>query len=169
MDRPHKLADHRPHQRKAKAGVQAGGDPGQSRGNDHLGGQCALLGPQAAPSGPQVTHWAKMPLGRPQEHLSLTPARVPSPQPPMLTTSSPTRRLLTRMRLLRRATAGEGPTGLSGGVMVALDALLIALIANEDLLAQIFPDLMIELDKARLEADFLHFAWPRQIDAIDAL
>src|SRR2546429_2290007 len=90
-------------------------------------------------------------------------------QPPMMTTSSPTRRLLTTMRRRRRAVAGDGPAGLSGGVMGALDALLIALITQNYLAAKIFPDLMIELDEARLETDFLDFARPRQVDAIHAL
>src|SRR5439155_601680 len=130
---------------------------------------CCHKGPCAVPWVAQVTSWAQMPLGCPQKNLSMMPTRVASSQPPMMTTSSPTRRLLTTMRRLRRATAGEGPAGLSGLVRGALDALLIALIANAYLLAQIFPDLMIELDEARLEADFLHCARPRQIDAIDAL
>src|SRR5207248_260743 len=130
---------------------------------------CCHKGPWAVPCVAQVTSWAQMPEGCPQKNLSMIPTRVASSQPPMMTTSSPTRRLLTRMRLLRRATAGEGPAGLSGVVRGALDALLIALIANEYLLSQIFPDALIELDETWLEADFLHLAWPRQVDAIDAL
>src|SRR5438105_6875344 len=130
---------------------------------------CCHKGPWAVPCVAQVTSWAQMPLGCPQKNLSMMPTRVASSQPPMMKTSSATRRLLTRMRLLRRATASDGPAGLSGLVRGALDALLIALIANEYLLAQIFPDLMIQLDEARLETDFLHFARPRQVDVIDAL
>src|SRR5712691_413343 len=130
---------------------------------------CCHKGPWAVPWVAQVTSCAQMPEGCPQKNLSMIPTRVASSQPPMMTTSSPTRRLLTRMRRRRRATAGDGPAGLSGMVMGALDALLIALIAQNHLVAEIFPDLMIELDEARLEADFLHFARPRQVDVIDAL
>src|SRR6266566_6275050 len=94
---------------------------------------------------------------------------VSSCQPPMITTSSRTRRLLTTMLRRRRAAMADGTPVLSGVVMVPLDSLLIALIANHYLLSKIFPDVLIQLDETWLEADFLYLAWARQVNAIDTL
>src|SRR5215831_927570 len=72
------------------------------------------------------------------------------------------------MRRRRRAAMTDGTPALSGVVPVALSSLLSTFIANHHLVAKIFPDFLIQLDEARLEADFLHFARARQVDGIDA-
>src|SRR6266566_7280166 len=92
------------------------------------------------------------------------------PRPSAMTKMEPSRirRLLTRMRRRRAAAAADTPW-LSGAVMVSLDALLIALIAYDHLLAKIFPDFMIQLNETWIEADFLHLTRARQIDGIEAL
>src|SRR5436309_1305344 len=130
---------------------------------------CCHKGPWAVPCVTQVTSWAQMPEGRPQKKGSMRPTWVHSSQPPMSTTSSSRRRLLTRRRRRRRAAVLAATPWLSGVVMASLDSLLIAFIANHHLVAQIFPDLMIQLHKTRLKADFLHLARPGQINCIDAL
>src|SRR3989442_418956 len=130
---------------------------------------CSHNGPCAVPCVTQVTSCAQMPEGRPQKKGSTMPTRVVSSQPPMITTSSRMRSVLTTMRRRRRAAVADGTPVLSGVVMVSLDSLLIALIANQYLVAKIFPDFVIQLDETRLEADFLHFARTRQVDSIDPL
>src|SRR5947209_11575026 len=130
---------------------------------------CSHKGPCAVPCVTHVTNCAQIPEGRPQKKESTMPTRAASSQPPMITTSSRTRSVLTTMLRRRRATMADGTPWLSGVVMVSLDSLLIALIANQYLLSKIFPDFVIQLDKTGLEADFRHVARTRQIDGIDPL
>src|SRR5260221_5986589 len=130
---------------------------------------CSHRGPCAVPCVTHVTSCCQIPEGRPQVKGSMMPTRVVSSQPPMITTSSRTRSVLTTMRRRRRAAVADGTPWLSGVVTVSLDSLFIALIANHHLVAKIFPDVVIQLDETRLEADFRHFARTRQVDSIDAL
>src|SRR5258706_5501894 len=88
----------------------------------------------------------------------------------MITTINSIRRTLTRMRLRRRSAEYDFTSLLSRAAMVcSLTSLLCTLIANKYLLSQIFPDVLVQLDETWLEADFLHLAWARQVNAIDPL
>src|SRR5450631_3299638 len=97
------------------------------------------------------------------------PTRVPSSHPPRITTRSRMRSALTKMLRRRRAALADIFPGFSGLMTVSLDSLLIALIANQYLVAKIFPDFMIQLDKTRIETDLRYIAWTWQIDGIDSL
>src|SRR6266446_2505788 len=138
---------------------------------------CSQSGPCAVPCVTHVTSCAQMPEGCPQKNGSITGSlapgsfqRTPSSQPPMITTINSTRRTLTRMRLRRRAAEYDFTSLLSRAAMVcSLTSLLCTLIANKYLLSQIFPDVLVQLDETWLEADFLHLAWARQVNAIDPL
>src|SRR5712692_116355 len=130
---------------------------------------CSHKGPCAVPCVTQVTSCVQIPEGWPQKKGSTMPTRVVSSQLPMITTSSRMRSVLITMRRRRRAAVADDTPVLSAVVMGALDSLLIALIANQYLVAKIFPDFVIQLDETRLEADFLHFARTRQVDSVDAL
>src|SRR5216684_5480525 len=142
---------------------------------------CSQNGPCAVPCVTHVTSCCQMPEGCPQKNESISVVglglvwasvtqRVPSSQPPMMTTINATRRTLTRMLRRRRAAEYDFTSLLSGAVVVcSLTSLLSALIANHHLLAKIFPDLLVQLHEPRIEADFLHLARTRQIDGIDAL
>src|SRR5260370_5728717 len=141
---------------------------------------CSHNGPCAVPCVTHVTSCGQIPEGCPQKNGSISvfgglawasiTQRVPSSQPPMMTTINATRRTLTRMLRRRRAAEYDFTSLLSGAVVVRpLTSLLSALIANHHLLAKIFPDLLVQLHEPRIEADLLHLAWTRQIDGIDAL
>src|SRR5690242_21197577 len=99
----------------------------------------------------------------------MMPTLVKNCQPPMNTTRIRTRRLLIRIRLRRRAALAAGTPVVSGALRMSLDSLLSTLIADHYLISKIFPDIMIQLDEAWLEADLLHFAWAWQIDGVDTL
>src|SRR5260221_2560979 len=142
---------------------------------------CSQSGPCAVPCVTHVTSCAKMPEGCPQKNESISVVglglvwasvtqRVPSSQPPMMTTINATRRTLTRMLRRRRAAEYDFTSLRSGAVVVcSLTSLLSALIANHHLLAKIFPDLLVQLHEPRIEADLLHLARTRQVNRIDAL
>src|SRR5579875_285378 len=125
---------------------------------------CSHNGPCAVPCVAHVTSCAQIPEGWPQKNGSIMPTRVPNSQPPIITTRNRTRRALIRMR--RRRAADEYDF-CSGGRTILAVSLLIALIADNYLVAKIFPDFMIELNKAWIEADFRRVARARQVDGVD--
>src|SRR5712664_2191865 len=97
---------------------------------------------------------------------------VPISQRPRTTTANPMRRPLTRRRRLARARARARAASLLAWAVRApslRDAALRALIAHEDLVPQVVPDLLVDPRELRLEADLGDIARPRQIDAIDTL
>src|SRR5258708_19409598 len=142
---------------------------------------CSHNGPCAVPCVTHVTSCCQIPEGCPQKNGSISVVglglvwasvtqRVPSSQPPMMTTINATRRTLTRMLRRRRAAEYNFTSLPSGAVVVcSLPSLLSALIANHHLLPNIFPYSLSQLHEPRIEADFLHLARTRQIDGIDAL
>src|SRR6266436_1487190 len=151
------------------------------RASSNVTAICSQSGPCAVPCVTQVTSCCQMPEGCPQKNGSIrvvglgfvwasVTQRVPSSQPPMMTTINATRRTFTRMLRRRRAAEYDCTSLLSGAVVVrSLTSLLSTFIANHYLLAQIFPDALIQLDATWLEADLLLLAWTRQIDGIDTL
>src|ERR1700730_3091210 len=88
----------------------------------------------------------------------------------MTTTNISTRRILTWMRRRRLAVLNALTSLLSGAVAVcSLTSLFSTFIANHHLIAQVFPDLMVQSAETWLEADFRHMARAWQIDGIDTL
>src|SRR5947209_404601 len=100
----------------------------------------------------------------------MMPVREPISHPPMITTSSRTRSVLTtsRRRLALVVLLVVSPE-LSGVTTSSSISLLCAFIANDYLVAKVFPDFMVQLDEARLKADFRHIARTRQVDGVDPL
>src|SRR5207302_748524 len=113
-----------------------------------------------------------------KKNLSTHPSRVVSSQLPSQTTAKRTRRTLTvqrRRRASRARFAARSVTGLTAGPVVAAmaalgrAAALLTLIAHQDLVAEVVPDLFVDLGKARLEADLGDVARPGQVDLVAAL
>src|SRR5437870_11601775 len=97
---------------------------------------------------------------------------VPVCQRPRTTTANATRSPLTRRRRLARARARARAASLLASSARAgslRDAALRALIAHEDLVSEVVPDLLIDPRELGLEADLGDVAGPRQVDAVDAL
>src|SRR5579884_3545443 len=131
---------------------------------------CSQSGPCAVPCVTHITSWFRMPEGCPQKNGSMKPTRVPSSQPPMITTMNSTRRTLTRMVRRRRAAAYDFTSLLSGAsVVCSLTSLLSTFIANHHLVAQVFPNIVIQVNKMWIKADFRHIARSRQINGVYAL
>src|SRR6266480_3139914 len=59
--------------------------------------------------------------------------------------------------------SGWGCSTLDGG------SVLLTLITDQYLVAQLTPDRLVELGKSRLETDLRDVAWPRQVDLVRAL
>src|SRR5579875_461901 len=130
---------------------------------------CSHSGPCAVPCVTQVTSCAQIPEGCPQKNGSMTPTLVRSCHPPMITTRISTRRLLTMIRRRRRAAMTDGTTAFSRTPLIVSGSLLITFIANQYLLAQVFPDALVQFDKTGIETDVLHFARATQVDGINTL
>src|SRR5437762_5734697 len=95
---------------------------------------------------------------------------VPISQAPRTTTANVTRSPLTSSRRFARSRARARSVLVGSGPTTALrDAALRALIAHEDLVSEVVPDLLIDPREFRLEAYLGNVARPREIDAVDAL
>src|SRR2546423_1414601 len=95
---------------------------------------------------------------------------VPISQAPSTTTANATRSPLTSSRRFARSRARARSVLVGSGPTTALrDAALRALIAHEDLVSEVVPDLLIDPRELGLEADLGDVAGPRQVDAVDAL
>src|SRR5256714_5106580 len=95
---------------------------------------------------------------------------VPISQAPSTATANATRSPLTSSRRFARSRARARSVLVGSGPTRALrDAALRALIAHEDLVSEVVPDLLIDPRELRLEADLGYVARPREIDAIDTL
>src|SRR5579885_10498 len=131
---------------------------------------CSHNGPCAVPCVTHVTICVQIPLGCPQKKGSITPVRAPISQPPRMTTINNTRRTLTRTLRRRRVTEYDLSSLLSGAVVAcSRTSLLSTFIANHHLIAQVFPDIVIQLDEARLKTDFRNITWARQVYRVDTL
>src|SRR5438105_7787292 len=135
---------------------------------------CSQSGPRAVPSVIQTQSRSTISEGWEKKNLSTHPSRVVSSQLPSQTTAKRTRRMLTvqrRRRASRARLAARSVTGLTGPVVAAMAALgraaaLLTLIAHQDLVAEVVPDLFVDLGKARLEADLGAVARPGQVDLV---
>src|SRR5438270_4864876 len=139
---------------------------------------CSQSGPSAVPSVIQTQSRSTISEGWEKKNLSTHPSRVVSSQLPSQTTAKTTRRTLTvqrRRRASRARFAARSVTGLTAGPVVAAmaalgrAAALLTLIAHQDLVAEVVPDLFVDLGKARLEADLGDVARPGQVDLVAAL
>src|SRR3954465_7897659 len=131
-------------------------------------------------------------LGSPKKNGSTMPARAHSSQPPISTTkmapgsASTMRRCPPRRCRLRvgwdSTCAAERAAGT--GVVTETSVDMFSLLGSGrdgdrragssgvrtlDLIAQRVPDLLVELDEPRVEADLRHLAGARQIDVVDVL
>src|SRR3989441_4648628 len=98
-----------------------------------------------------------------------SPLAVPSSHRPMTTTATPIRSTFTSRRRSVRARARAFAATISSPVKLLRDAALRALIAQQHLIPQVVPDLLIDASELRLEPDLSDVARPRQIHGIDAL
>src|SRR5256885_16190239 len=106
----------------------------------------------------------KSPSGR------LASILVPISQNPSTMTANATRSPLTSSLRFVRARARARSVLVGSGPTTALrDAALRALIAHEDLVSEVVPDLLIDPRELRLEADLGDVARSWKIDAVDAL
>src|SRR5690348_3325783 len=105
-----------------------------------------------------------MSVGCDQKNLSITPARAPSSQPATTTTPSSSRRPTT-LKLRRRMSERLLVARSTARVLIRKlsRAALLTLIAHQDLVAKVLPDLLIDFDEARLESDLGHVARARKV------
>src|SRR2546423_12473187 len=95
---------------------------------------------------------------------------VPISQEPRTMTANATRSPLTSTRRFVRARARARSVLVGSGPTTALrEAALRALIAHEDLVSEVVPDLLIDARELRLEADLGDVPRPWKIDAVGAL
>src|SRR5207237_8876386 len=68
-----------------------------------------------------------------------------------------------RIRWAARSVIGAGvPGALMGAVTSSRAAAFLALIAHEDFVLQVIPDLAVDLAELRLHPNLGHVAWPSQ-------
>src|SRR5205814_6050757 len=89
-------------------------------------------------------------------------------QLPSRTTATRTRRTSTSSRCWRTL-ALAAATLSSWPACARLDIGFRPLVAHEDLVPEVLPDVAVELDEARLEADLGHVPRAGQIDLVEAL
>src|SRR5438067_2485273 len=142
---------------------------------------CSHSGPWAVPFWNHFTNCAPMPDGWPKKNGSTQSTRVEISHPPMMNTASATRSTCTRICRLVRARArstsrsGESSCGGAAAVVVVMsvesggDTVLGTLITDEHLLSQVFPDFLVQLHEAAVEANLGDVARPRQVDGVGAL
>src|SRR5438105_4732401 len=145
---------------------------------------CSHSGPWAVPFWNHFTNCAPMPDGWPKKNGSTQSRRVEISQPPMMNSASATRSTCTRTwRLVRaraRSTSRSGESGCAGAAVVVVvvavmssdsggETVLGTLITHEHLLSQVFPDFLVQLHEAAVEADLGDVARPRQVDGVGAL
>src|SRR5438552_3938571 len=137
---------------------------------------CSQSGPRSVPSVNHRHKVAAISEGCDQKNLSITPMREPSSHPPRTTTATSTRPPSTlscrRPACCRRDVARSGPdrsAGWLGALTGSSRAALLTLIAHQDLIAEVLPDLFVNLDEARLEANLRDVARPREVDLLGAL
>src|SRR5712692_5944379 len=98
--------------------------------------------------------------------------RVVISQLPMIKTASAMRRNRTSTRRRVRAFARARSASASAAMPATRlrgDAALRAFIADQDLVPEVVPDLAVQLDEPRQEADLGDVARPRQVYAVGAL
>src|SRR3979490_2094607 len=139
---------------------------------------CSHSGPSSVPWVIQYQSLSATPLGCEVKKGSIQPSRARISQLPRKTTATSTRRTatLTRRRCAsRRRLAARSTNGRAAGSVVALmpalssAAALLTLIAHQDLIPEVVPDLLLDLSEARLKTDLGDVAWTRKVDFVVAL
>src|SRR5438045_8180472 len=143
---------------------------------------CSHSGPWAVPFSTHVTSWVQIPEGCPKKNGSTAqvplsgpwqPSRVVSSQLPTMKIERATRRTSTSTRRRSRALALAASKSSVAASVAATglrrDAVLRALIADEHLIPEVVPDLPVELDQPRLEADLRDVPRPWEVDAVASL
>src|SRR5436309_3206986 len=132
---------------------------------------CSQRGPVEVPSVIQVQIWAAIPLGCPQKKGSMTLVRAPSSQPPTRTRASSTRRTWTwRLRRRRRMSAASTADSTARTASAGRSAgKLRALIADQHLLPEVVPDLLVDPHEAGVETDLGDVAGTGQVDRVGPL
>src|SRR5579859_2991617 len=99
--------------------------------------------------------------------------RVRASQVPTMNTARATRSAMTRSRrrarACARATSRSPPSASTLAARLRGEAVLRALIADQDLAPEVRPDLLVQLHEAWLEADLGDVPGPRDVDAVVAL
>src|SRR5882762_6591083 len=123
---------------------------------------------QSGPSGvPTVAHFQitrPMSEGLPKKNGSITLVRESSSQLPSIPTPKAMRSAITSRRCWRTFFFAAATFASSA----RLDMLLRPLVAHEDLVAEVLPDVAVEIDEARLEADLRNVTRARQVHLVDA-
>src|SRR4030081_3263263 len=134
---------------------------------------CFHSGPSAVSSVTQTTSWCQIPDGCPQKKGSMTVGAYRVESSHALSTIAAVRmrspytlnwyRRRARMRLAERSDVGARACGapVSGVTTSSRAAALLPLIAHQDLILQVVPDLAIDLAELRLHANLRHIARPR--------
>src|SRR5438874_11574076 len=125
-------------------------------------------GPSGVPCVCQIQILCAICEGLPKKNGSITFVRERISQLPSRTTATRMRSTSTSSRW-RRILARAAVTLSSRPACARLDTGLRPLVAHEDLVPEVLPDVAIELDEARLEADLGHVPWARQVDLVDPL
>src|SRR5438876_2643420 len=128
-------------------------------------------GPSGVPTVAQVQILWPICEGRPKKNGSIVFVRERISQLPSITTANSTRRVRTSARW-RRAFALAAATPSSRAACTSTSDIrgsLRALVADEDLVAQVLPDVAVELDEPGLEPDLGHVTGTRQVDRVDPL
>src|SRR5438876_5121412 len=121
-------------------------------------------GPSGEPTVAQCQIFCAISDGRPKKNGSIVLVRDSSSQLPSSATPKAIRNAITSWRRWRSFRFAAATPASS----VTLDMLLPPLVADENLVAEVVPDLPVELDEARLEADLGDLAGTRQVDLVDA-
>src|SRR5205823_3368755 len=119
---------------------------------------------QSGPSGvPTVAHFQitrAMSEGLPKKNGSITFVRESSSQLPSSPAPKAMRSAITSRRCWRTLVFAAATFASSA----TLDMLLRPLVGHDDLVTEVLPDVAVEIDEARLEADLRNVARPRQVD-----
>src|SRR5712691_6545549 len=106
--------------------------------------------------------------GRPKKNGSIVFVRERISQLPSVTTANRMRRVRTSWRCrrtLRRAAATPSSTAACARLAIGLRPL----VREQDLVAEVLPDVAVQLDEARVEADLRHVPRPGQVYVVDSL
>src|SRR5437879_6240539 len=128
-------------------------------------------GPSGVPTVAQCQIFVPISDGRPKKNGSIVFVRERSSQLPSITTANRIRSVSTSCRW-RRTLFLAVVTPSSRAAWARLSAACTALrplIAQEDLVAKVLPDVAVQLDKSRLEANLSDVPRTRQVDVVDPL
>src|SRR6267378_470416 len=139
---------------------------------------CSQSGPSSVPWVIQYQSLSATAVGCDVKKGSIQPSRARISQLPRKTTATSTRRTATLIRrrwASRRRLAARSTNGRAACSVVALmpalsrAGALLTLIAHQDLIPEVIPDLLIDLTEPRLKSNLSDVARPRKVDLVVAL